>query len=132
LAQASVKRRERWERIALEASQQARRAQLPCIEPAVRLVPALQVNATVRLLLDENPDALPILDALPPERRATDTIALLTGPEGGWTDEEREQATTAKWLPCSLGHTVLRAETAAIAALAVIQAAWSRSHSISR
>jgi 16S rRNA (uracil1498-N3)-methyltransferase len=132
LAQASVKRRERWERIALEASQQARRAQLPRIEPAVRLVQALQTNADVRLLLDESPEAPPVFNILPDARHPKDTVALLTGPEGGWTDEEREQAIAAKWLPCSLGQTVLRAETAAIAGLAIIQAAWSRSHSVSR
>lgn len=124
LAQASVKRRERWERIALEASQQARRAQLPRIEPTIPLAQALQTDATVRLLLDESPDARPVLDALPADRHATDTVALLTGPEGGWTGEEREQAIAAKWLPCSLARTVLRAETAAIAGLAIIQAAW--------
>ncbi len=124
LIQASVKRRERWERIALEAGQQARRAQLPRIEPAVRLVEALHINAGVRLLLDENPDAPPILNALPAARHTTDTVALLIGPEGGWTDEEREQAKEAKWLPCSLAQTVLRAETAAIAGLAILQAAW--------
>ena len=124
LAQASMKRRERWERIALEASQQARRARLPHIEPAVRLVQALQTNADVRLLLDESPAAPPVLNILPDGRHPNDTVALLTGPEGGWTEEEREQAIAAKWLPCSLGQTVLRAETAAIAGLAIIQAAW--------
>ena len=124
LVQASVKRRERWERIALEAGQQARRVQLPRIEPAVRLAQALQTDATVRLLLDESPDAPPIFNALPAERHATDTVALLIGPEGGWTGEEREQAIAAKWLPCSLGQTILRAETAAIAGIALIQAAW--------
>lgn len=126
LAQASVKRRDRWERIALEASQQARRIQLPRIEPAVRLGQALRVDAHVRLMLDESPDAPPILHVIPADRHTNDRVALLTGPEGGWTDEEREQAGGAKWLACSLAKTVLRAETAAIAGLAVIQAAWAQ------
>jgi len=45
---------------------------------------------------------------------------LLTGPEGGWTDAERQLAGTAGWLPVSLGPQVLRAETAAMAAIAVL------------
>jgi 16S rRNA (uracil1498-N3)-methyltransferase len=128
LAQASVKRRERWERIALEASQQARRAQLPRLEPAVRFTQALQVDANTRFLLDESPDAPPILDVLPANRHPTDTVALLTGPEGGWTEEERQQAAAANWLPCSLAATILRAETAALVGLAIIQAAWLTFH----
>jgi 16S rRNA (uracil1498-N3)-methyltransferase len=51
-------------------------------------------------------------------------VALLLGPEGGWTDEERSQALAAGWSACSLGGTILRAETAAVAGIAVIQAAW--------
>ncbi len=125
LAQASVKRRARWQKIAVEASQQSRRAHLPEIEPAVRFEKALQVRANVRLLLDENPDVPPILQILPTERSAADRVALLLGPEGGWTDEERRQASGAGWLPCSLGQNVLRAETAALSALAVVQAAFN-------
>jgi 16S rRNA (uracil1498-N3)-methyltransferase len=124
LAQAAVKRRERWEKIAVEASQQSRRFRLPPIEPTVRLAAALKRDANVQLLLDEIPDVLPILQVLPTQRLASDRVALLLGPEGGWTDEERKQAVDAGWCPCSLAQTVLRAETAGIAALAVIQAAW--------
>lgn len=124
LAQASAKRHARWEKIAVEASQQARRAHLPEIGATVRFAEALQRPATVRLLLDEDADAAPLLGRLPEQRTSEDTVALLLGPEGGWTDEERAAARTAGWLPCSLGKTILRAETAAVAGLAVIQAAW--------
>jgi 16S rRNA (uracil1498-N3)-methyltransferase len=126
VAQASHKRRARWEKIALEASQQCRRVHLPQIEPAVRFAEALQIDASLRLLLDETSAAPPILERLPEQRSSSDRIALLLGPEGGWTDEERLEAVEAGWLPCSLGNTILRAETAGIAALAVIQAAWAR------
>jgi 16S rRNA (uracil1498-N3)-methyltransferase len=122
--QASHKRRARWQKIALEASQQSRRVHLPQIEPAVRFVKALQMKACVRLLLDEVPDAPPILQRLPEQRNVADRCALLLGPEGGWTDEERVQAIEAGWLPCSLGTTILRAETAGIAGLAILQTAW--------
>ncbi|MGI8962288.1 MAG: RsmE family RNA methyltransferase [Bryobacteraceae bacterium] len=126
LVHASQKRRARWEKIALEASQQSRRVHLPQIEPAVRFTEARQTDATVKLLLDESPDAPPILERLPERRSSADRVALLLGPEGGWTDEERLQALEEGWLPCSLGATVLRAETAGIAGLSVIQAAWQR------
>ena len=82
------------------------------------------MDATVRLLLDEIPDAPPFLARLPQQRTPADRIGLLLGPEGGWTDDERRQAIEAGWLPCSLAPTILRTETAAIAGLAVIQAAW--------
>ena len=124
LAQAAAKRSERWERIALEASQQSRRAILPVIEPAVRFVKALALAADFRFLLDELPDVPPILSLVPAQRTRSDHVALLLGPEGGWTEEERAAAVAAGWTACSLGKTVLRAETAAVAGLSVIQAAW--------
>ena len=127
LAEAARKRLARWEKIALEASQQSRRAHLPRIGAPFRLAKSLEVDADVRLVLDEEPTAKPILDCLPRERSATDRVALLLGPEGGWTDEEREKAIAAGWNACSLGETILRAETAAIAGLAVIRAAWAES-----
>ncbi|MGZ4876391.1 MAG: RsmE family RNA methyltransferase [Candidatus Angelobacter sp.] len=46
-------------------------------------------------------------------------MALAFGPEGGWTEVEVEMFKAAGWKSASLGHTILRAETAAIAALAV-------------
>ena len=51
-------------------------------------------------------------------------MALLIGPEGGWTDAERTGFLNAGWKPVSLGSQVLRAETAAMAALAILGAAW--------
>lgn len=125
LGQASAKRSSRWEKIATEASQQSRRLRLPVIAPWVRFVKVLETPAEVRLLLDENSEVPPVLEVLPLERSLDDRVALLLGPEGGWTEEERKGAMDAGWIPCSLAQTVLRAETAGIAALAVIQAAWS-------
>jgi 16S rRNA (uracil1498-N3)-methyltransferase len=51
-------------------------------------------------------------------------VALLIGPEGGWAEEERSEFIAAGWAPVSLGPSILRAETAALAALAVVSAAW--------
>jgi 16S rRNA (uracil1498-N3)-methyltransferase len=124
LERAAHKRVERWRRIALEASQQARRAFLPEVSEPEPLRAALVREATYRFALDENPAARPLNIALPTARVVHDTVAMLIGPEGGWTDEERAQFTNAQWTPVSLGPLVLRAETAALAALAIVNSAW--------
>lgn len=121
LFEASRKRSERWGRIARESSQQSRRVRIPEILPAVRLERCLDQPAAHRYFLDEA-QAPPLLREIPTER--SDTAALLIGPEGGWTDSERQLAVAAAWRPVSLGPLVLRAETAACAALAVVLNAW--------
>ncbi len=121
LFEASVKRRERWQRIARESSQQSRRVTMPEILPAVRFDRCLTEAAAHRYFLDEA-DAPPLLREIPAERG--DSVALLLGPEGGWTDTERAAALAANWQPVSLGPFVLRAETAAAAALALTLNSW--------
>ena len=123
LFEAARKRRERWERIARESSQQARRVTAPEILPAARFDGALATEADPRYFLEEAA-APPLLQALPSRKAASDRVALLAGPEGGWTDAERSLAAAAGWRPVSLGPLVLRAETASVAALAVIGSAW--------
>jgi 16S rRNA (uracil1498-N3)-methyltransferase len=59
-------------------------------------------------------------------RQSGDRVALLVGPEGGWTERERAAIVDAGWTTVSLGNNILRAETAAIAALAIVNAAWGR------
>ncbi|HSP70602.1 MAG TPA: RsmE family RNA methyltransferase [Bryobacteraceae bacterium] len=124
LERGAAKRVERWRRIALEASQQSRRARLPEVGEPVPLVQALATTENYRYALDENPGAAPLVRVLPSARTREDAVALLTGPEGGWTDEERAAFTAAGWTPASMGPLVLRAETAAIAAMAVVSQAW--------
>ncbi len=124
LERAAHKRVERWRRIALEASQQSRRAFLPEVAEPADFADVLARTATYRYALDESPTAAPLASALPNEHAASDTVAILVGPEGGWTEEERASFTAAGWTPASLGPLVLRAETAALSALAVIGAAW--------
>jgi 16S rRNA (uracil1498-N3)-methyltransferase len=106
----------------VEASQQSRRVTLPEIQPVRRFADGLLSAAELKLLLDEDRQAAPILNVLP--KVVVGSVALLVGPEGGWTDDERSQALVSGWLGCSLGKTVLRAETAALAGLAVIRA-WA-------
>lgn len=123
LLAAAAKRRERWTRIARESSQQSRRVTAPEILPAVRFTQALRTEAQFRYFLEES-TAPPFLGVVPKERRAGATAALLVGPEGGWTDPERQSAAAEGWQAVSLGTQVLRAETAAMAGLAVFMNAW--------
>ena len=126
LSEGARTRLERWRRIAREASQQARRAELPEILAPVSTQEALRAPARHRYFLEEQPGAPPLLVALPSERSRGDTVALLVGPEGGWTDGERAQAAKAGWTAVSLGPFTLRTETAATAALSILAAAWLR------
>jgi 16S rRNA (uracil1498-N3)-methyltransferase len=125
LEHAALKRLARWNRIAREASEQSRRARLPNIESPIDLPQALRNDPDHRYALDEA-GAPPILSVLPDARQPGDSVALLVGPEGGWTDRERAAIAAAGWTPVSLGQNILRTETAAIAALAIINAAWER------
>jgi len=123
LDQAVPKRIQRWNRIALEASQQCRRWQLPEITGPVPLKKALEFEADYRLFLDEERTGKPLLSVL---TRGPQPAAILVGPEGGWPDHEREAILAAGWTPTSLGPLVLRAETAVMAALAGLNAAFLR------
>lgn len=123
LQQAAGKRTSRWNRIVREASEQSRRARLPEIGAPVRLPEALQNEANYRYVLEEA-DAPPMLSALPSHHQAGESVALLIGPEGGWTARERDAMARSQWQPVSLGSEILRAETAAIAALSIVNAAW--------
>ncbi len=124
LEKAAGKRVERWRRIALEASQQSRRTHLPEIAEPISLKDAIARTGSFRYALDEDPGAVPLMNALPAQRTVQDTVSILTGPEGGWTEEERVSFAAAGWTPVSMGPLILRAETAVIAALAVVSQAW--------
>jgi 16S rRNA (uracil1498-N3)-methyltransferase len=126
LERAAGKRLSRWNRIVREASEQSRRARLPQIGPPVALAGALQIQAAYRFALEEA-DAPPLFPLLPAHRHPGGLVALLVGPEGGWTDRERRQIADSQWCAVSLGPQILRAETAAIAALAIVHAAWGAS-----
>jgi 16S rRNA (uracil1498-N3)-methyltransferase len=132
LAEAAKKRVERWQKISVEASQQSRRARLPEVAVPVRLkemVETFTQQLTAKFLLDEAESAPPILSVIEqsfPERTPSQSVGLILGPEGGWTEEEIVQLAAGGWKSCSLGLTTLRAETAAISGLAVLNAAWKR------
>jgi 16S rRNA (uracil1498-N3)-methyltransferase len=124
LDRAAAKRLERWRRIVLESAQQSRRPRLPSVEEARRFRAALDAPADHRYLLDEEPGAPDLLHVVPPVRPPA-TVAALIGPEGGWTEAERVHAKASGWTAVSAGPHVLRAETAAMAAAAILMAAWN-------
>jgi 16S rRNA (uracil1498-N3)-methyltransferase len=114
-------RAERWERIAREAARQSGRAELLEIAPLASVATAvagMARDAVGFVPWEDAPDA-PALGKLVPERPAG--VTILIGPEGGLTAEEVATATGAGFQIATLGPRILRTETAAIAALAVIQ-----------
>ena len=119
LAQAAAKRVERWRRIVLEAAKQSRRTDVPTIDDSVALKVALgMVDAGTKLLLAETEQEKTLSVGLV----GATSVALAIGPEGGWTAEEITLFSEHGWKHVTLGPRILRAETAAIAGLAVCAA----------
>jgi 16S rRNA (uracil1498-N3)-methyltransferase len=119
LAKAAAKRVERWRKLAREAAQQARRIAPPEVTDPAALKKAMAEEQGSRIVLAESEEQVSLKAALvasPPP------LALAFGPEGGWSEAEVELFKTSGWKSASLGHTILRAETAAIAAAAVVMA----------
>jgi 16S rRNA (uracil1498-N3)-methyltransferase len=132
LAEAAPKRAERWRRIAHEAAQQSRRSDVPIIFDPTPL--AARVRAAAEAARDDAGATLIVLaeqertttlrhaikEALVAAGTETPTLELAVGPEGGWTPAEEALFDANGWRAVSLGPRILRAETAVIAALAVV------------
>jgi len=116
LVAASAKRVERWRRIALQAAEQSRQAAPPEISNPAKLHDSIKVSG-LKIVLSESESQTLMRDLL--ESHPSGEIILALGPEGGWTEEEMQQFQKSGWIPASLGSTILRAETAAIAATAI-------------
>lgn len=116
LAAAATKRIERWRRIVQQASEQSRRAAVPEIGELARLKELAAMTGEARVVLSEVEQDLKLKDAIPPE---TNSVVLAFGPEGGWKEQELAAFCEAGWKTASLGNTILRAETAVIAAVAI-------------
>ena len=121
LSRAAQKRGERWQRIARQASEQSRRASVPEITQPVSLHEAVTSLGGTRIVLAEFEEQMMLKDALRAKGEAGE-ITLAFGPEGGWTESELKLFAGAGWIAASLGSTILRAETAAIAATAIARA----------
>jgi 16S rRNA (uracil1498-N3)-methyltransferase len=117
LASAAAKRVERWRRIALQAAEQSRRATPPEIAAPIKLLEAANLTGATRIVLAESGQQTMLSDVLAAYSGGETLLAI--GPEGGWADDELELFLRAGWISASLGPTILRAETAAIAAAAI-------------
>ena len=127
LAQAADKRVERWRRLAQEAAKQSRRADIPIIEEPIALPRRLQAASTAQcILLAENELDITLRQRMEAALASTQAnlpnFEFAIGPEGGWTNEELALFAKHNWQPASLGPRILRAETAAISALAIASA----------
>jgi 16S rRNA (uracil1498-N3)-methyltransferase len=121
LAQAALARSARWRRIAQEAAKQSRRSDIPSIDDPLALKDAVRLMPdALRLLLSEQEKRLILRPAL--ESAAEREIVCAVGPEGGWTEEEVQLFNGQGWTAVSLGPRILRAETAAISAAAIVSA----------
>jgi len=113
---------ERWQRIALEAAQQSERWDVPTVAAPCTAMTFFSTPdlAVIKLILSER-EAGQSLRSVPLPSSSGDTIALAVGPEGGWRDEELAQAGANNFFPVTLGARILRGETAALAALSILQ-----------
>jgi 16S rRNA (uracil1498-N3)-methyltransferase len=112
----------RWQRIALEAAQQSEQWRVPTIAPPQSLAAVLthRTPGTVTLMLAERQEgkSLRTVD-LPTD--ATGSVLIVIGPEGGWSKEEMFMAEQAGIEQLTLGPHILRAETAAVATISILQ-----------
>ena len=125
LALAAEKRAERWRRIAHEAAQQSRRCDVPLIHgpgPLAAWVRAASRATRIVLAEQERTTTLRNLieEAVKSAREEMPALEIAIGPEGGWAPSEEALFDANGWRAASLGPRILRAETAAIAALAVV------------
>ena len=125
LALAAEKRVERWRRIVHEAAQQSRRSDVPLVYDPTPLASRVKAaSQATRIVLAEQERTTTLCNALDDAVAAASeempTLEIAIGPEGGWAPEEEALFDANGWRATSLGPRILRAETAAIAALAVV------------
>ncbi len=136
LLKPSPKKLERWQRIAAEATEQCERTTVPAIRaPGPFQATLTQMETNHRYICTARCDARHLLEHLrSPEtshsRPDIPQIAIAIGPEGGWTDAEVDQAVAQHYRPISLGPTILRAVTAPLAAIALIQSHYTLKNSV--
>ncbi len=118
--------RARWQRIALEAAQQSERWTLPSIEPLHTFEQLLEAPRHNQPLFMAERDEGASLLAIPISKEKQEPeITVIIGPEGGWSPKEVEAAQSRDWAFASFGKEILRAETASLAAIAILQARFN-------
>lgn len=116
-AERAEKKRQHWQAVVVSACEQSGRNRIPIVQPIISLIDWLpQVQAARRLILSPQGEA-----ALEPLSIDASAV-LLVGPEGGLSQKEESLARQQGFASLQLGPRILRTETAALAALAVLQA----------
>lgn len=118
-AQQFPKRKERWEAILQSACEQSGRSFLPELSSPITLEAALKEAAGLKLFFYEGKPVLSLREVLAAEE-PVESCSVFIGPEGGFSQEEVSRARAAEARVVSLGPLILRAETAGLAALAVL------------
>jgi 16S rRNA (uracil1498-N3)-methyltransferase len=108
-----------WQKIAQHAAEQSGRTLVPAVNDVLKLADWIGNQVGLRIFLD--PRAQKKLTELQPEQ---EQMTLLAGPEGGFSESERDTAKESGFIPVQLGSRILRSETAALAALAAAQTLW--------
>jgi len=115
----------RWQRIAEEAAKQSGRSHLPAVSPDILTIEGFcreNENAEIKLIFWEEEEAHRLADVS--QQTSPCSVAFLTGPEGGFTESEIQTAHQYGFQPITLGPRVLRAETAPIVVLSLLQSRW--------
>lgn len=120
LGRASPDRQARWQRIARSATKQCQRSTVPAITGPISLDQLLARAEPLRLLFSERESAGRLADL----RESPDAVLAVAGPEGGFSAIEQEQAAVRGFRAIGLGPRTLRAETAAVVAVALCQFLW--------
>ncbi len=112
----------RWQRIALEAAQQSEQWSVPVVSAPERLSQFLAAAKGSRsfILTERREFGLTLRNVELPTTES-ERITMAVGPEGGWAGEEVAEAEQAGFQPVSLGPAILRAETAALVAVSIVQ-----------
>ncbi len=114
-----TQRLQHWQKIVQHAAEQSGRTYLPKLTGIELLTDWVAKPQGLKIFLDPFADIS--LKSLQPEAMQ---VTLLTGPEGGFAERERECAKAAGFIPVRLGARILRTETAALTALAAVQMLW--------
>lgn len=117
----AAKRLARWQEIVISACEQSSRNTVPPVLPIIGYRKALDKmpSESTKLIMSIN-RACKLSDI----RHPSSAIVFMVGPEGGWTEQEEQQAFDAGFQAVTLGKRILRTETAALAALAAMQTLW--------
>ncbi len=116
------KKQAHWQSVAVAACEQCGRNRVPVVAPVNEWAAIFHAPRTgLRLVLSLAEDTRPLAQVLA-EHPANTPVHFLSGPEGGLSPNEDAQARDSGWLPVTLGERVLRAETAALAALVLAHA----------